>query len=141
MSACSNSGCQQQTRPVQRACPVNGRKGSPVPRQTILHHLAAPWRHELSGENYYFCADPACDVVYFADDDSMIFQSELRTWVGIKDPSPDALVCYCFGVTRRDAQNDQQAKSFVKEQTRQSRCSCSTFNPSARCCLKDFPDD
>ena len=74
-----------------------------------------------------------------ADDDSMFFQSELRTWIGLKDPTQDAPICYCFGVTRREAQRNPQVKDFVKEQTRQSRCACTTFNPSARCCLKDFP--
>lgn len=139
MSECSPSGCHDQTQSIQRACPVNGKKGAAVPRKTILYHLAEPWQRELTGQNYYFCADPACEVVYFADDDSLIHTSELRTRVGLKETSADALVCYCFGVTRLVAQTDPQAKAFVIEQTRQSRCACASVNPSARCCLKDFP--
>ena len=139
MSDCSSSACEPPTRPIQRRCPINGIKGTAVPRKTVLYHLAEPWQRQLSGQHYYFCADPACDVVYFADDDSMFFQSELRTWIGLKDPTQDAPICYCFGVTRREAQRNPQVKDFVKEQTRQSRCACTTFNPSARCCLKDFP--
>ena len=140
MSDCSASGCQMQTRPIQRACPVNGKKGVAVPKKTILYHLAETWERELNAQNYYFCADPNCAVVYFAEDDTVITNSELRTQLGIKASSPDdALICFCFGVTRREAQTNKRAKIFVTEQTRQSRCACSTFNPSARCCLKDFP--
>jgi hypothetical protein len=139
MSECSQTGCHEQTRTGQRACPVNGKLGAVVPRKTILYHLAQPWRRELTGQNYYFCADPACEVVYFDDDDSLIHKSELRTRVGLKELSNDALVCYCFGVTRQVAETEPQAKAFVVEQTRQSRCACATYNPSARCCLKDFP--
>lgn len=140
MSECSTSGCHDQARPIQRACPVNGKKGAVVPRKTILYHLAEPWQRELTGQHYYFCADPTCEVVYFAEDDTVISQSELRSPLGIKAASPeDALICFCFGVTRHVAQTNPQAKVFVVAQTRQSRCACSTFNPSARCCLKDFP--
>ena len=140
MSDCSSSACESPTRPIQRTCPINGNKGAAVPRKTVLYHLAEPWQYALNAQNYYFCADPTCPVVYFAEDDTVITKSQLRTEIGIKEPwSEAALICYCFGISRREAQTNPQTKVFVMEQTRESRCACTTFNPSARCCLKDFP--
>jgi hypothetical protein len=59
--------------------------------------------------------------------------------VGIKEAAADALLCYCYGVTRAVALSDTAARAFVVAQTRRGLCSCETSNPSGRCCLKDFP--
>lgn len=106
--------------------------------QTILHHLSRPWRRESEAQQYYFCDTPDCDVVYFAADGTRIYKTELRTVVGIKETSPAALLCYCYGVSRADAA-DPRAREFVVQQTKAGLCSCTTSNPSGRCCLKDIP--
>jgi len=124
--------------PGRYRCPRNGRDYSQVATTTLLHHLKQPWQWNLGDRHYYFCTDPDCDVVYFANDDSVIEQSDLRTCVGLKDPSGDALICYCFGVNRLAAA-DPAIKAFVQQQTRQGSCACRTRNPAGRCCLKDFP--
>lgn len=120
-------------------CPVNGTECSEVASTTILHHLKDPsaWAGKI--QKYYFCEDPACDVVYFGADGSVISQSEIRTAIGIKNDAPDALICYCFGISKRDALADPSRKEFVIQKTRSGLCSCETSNPSGRCCLKDFP--
>jgi hypothetical protein len=91
------------------------------------------------GLRYFFCADPECDVVYFADDDSIITKSQLRTTVGVKESSNDTPACYCFGVTKADAISDPGIREYVMHQTKHAQCSCDVSNPSGRCCLKDFP--
>ena len=45
-------------------------------------------------QNYYFCDDLECDVVYLRQDDPVIEKSELRTIVGIKDKS-DTFMMLC----------------------------------------------
>lgn len=135
---CSLSSCstpRQQTH----CCPANGAECRTVSSKTIAHHIARPWEWSDRGHSYYFCEDADCDVVYFSDDDKVILQSQLRTRVGKKSRSDDALICYCFGVSRADAWEDPSIKDYVVEQTRQKICSCETSNPSGRCCLKDFP--
>ncbi len=107
-----------------------------VPRETILHHLDKPWLHPLKEQKYFFCHDPECDVVYFTEDHNVINKSQLRTRVGIKEQDDNALICYCFGVSKKEA---REAKAFVIQQTKTSACACTTRNPSGRCCLKDFP--
>lgn len=105
----------------------------------MAHHIrdSASWTGTAG--RYFFCDDPACDVVYFGGDGVTIRKSQLRTRVGVKESSADALVCYCFGVTMADALNDPAIRDFVVAQTKRGLCSCETSNPSGRCCLKDFP--
>lgn len=139
MTVCCESKTSRGIPPKRARCPANGKQYSSVGVNTILHHLAEPWRNGLKNQPYYYCTDVDCDVVYFGRDESVISKSALRTKVGVKDDSPGRSVCYCFGVSYAAAENDEAAREFVMAMTRQSLCSCETSNPSGRCCLKDFP--
>ena len=137
MSDCCTVNRESEQHPRKYVCPKNGKQYLEVPFGTVLHHIRKPWELALKDQAYYFCDDPHCDVVYFGVDGSTISKDLLRTKVGIKETDMDALICYCFGVSK--AQANKQVKTFVMEQTKHSTCSCSTSNPSGRCCLKDFP--
>jgi len=104
-----------------------------------LHHLSASWSWHGKQQNYYFCDSTDCDVVYFGKDDSVIYKSDLRTLVGVKENSDDAPLCYCFGVSKTDAIQTPAAKAFVVQQNKTKQCTCETRSPSG-CCLKDFPE-
>jgi len=125
--------------PKKRCCPVNGLESSEVTAKTISHHLKESWKWKDDGVRYFFCADPACNVVYFGEDDSIITKAQLRTTVGIKETTNDAPACYCFGVSKADAISDPSIREYVKFQTKYGQCSCDVSNPSGSCCLKDFP--
>jgi len=105
----------------------------------MLHHIKQPWIFHLGEQPYFYCDNPKCDVVYFAADARTINKSAIRTRIGIKEYSDDALVCFCFGISKVDAVANKEVKEFVIKQTRATMCSCETTNPSGRCCLKDFP--
>jgi Zinc binding domain len=139
MSGCCTHTPGNTVHPRKRRCPLSGMECSEVPRRTILHHLKESWKWSGSATSYYCCDDPECDVVYFGDDGSVILKSQLRTLVGVKETSGDTLLCYCFGVSKADRDNDPLIRDFVVAQTRLGLCSCDTANPSGRCCLKDFP--
>jgi hypothetical protein len=138
MADCCSAPDQKTTHPNKRRCPGNGIEYSEVSARTIAHHIKDSWQWDGKDRRYFFCSDPDCDIVYFADDDSVILKSQLRTKVGIKEASHQAPLCYCFGVTKADALNDPGIKTFVMNETKLGRCSCETSNPSGRCCLKDF---
>lgn len=135
---CCPPAADAGNHPKKRPCPANGREYLEVSPRTIAHHLREPWNWTAAAR-YYFCDDPACDVVYFGDDGSLIRKGQLRTAVGIKESGDDAPLCYCFGVTRADFKRNPAVKDFVTEQARAGQCACETRNPSGRCCLKDFP--
>lgn len=139
MSDCCSKGNKNQQNPKRHRCPQSNTECGEVPYKTILHHVKEPWDLTLKQQTYYFCGDPDCDVVYFGFDNSTILKDQLRTKVGIKETSDDALICYCFDVSKATAQVNEKAKAFVIEQTKKSLCSCTTHNPSGKCCLKDFP--
>lgn len=139
MSDCSSTSCTTSVAPKRHRCPVNGLEYKEVSSRTIMHHIKQPWSWQAKRQTYYFCEDPACDVVYFGHDDSVIRSTALRTSVGIKQKSGSALVCYCFGVTAHEAAAQPEIRAFVSEKTREHVCDCEIRNPSGRCCLKDFP--
>jgi hypothetical protein len=139
MADCCSSTDYETSHPKKYRCPVNGKECSEVSARTIAHHIRDSWKWIGKAGRYFFCDDPACAVVYFGDDGTIILKSQLRTRVGVKDASDDALLCYCFGVTKADALNDSGIRDYVVTQTKHGLCSCGTSNPSGRCCLKDFP--
>jgi len=127
-----------QGTPQKNICPSNGKEGFLVPYPTVLHHLKQPWDTEFQDQPWYFCDDPACDIAYFGKDNTLIAKSKLRTEIGIKMQGDNGLLCYCYGVTKKDALNPA-SKNFVVSQTKDKNCACDTKNPSGRCCLKYFP--
>ncbi|MDH5217869.1 MAG: hypothetical protein OEX19_09245 [Gammaproteobacteria bacterium] len=142
MSDCCSSSCASQTTvpPKKHTCVSCGNNFLEVPYSTVLHHIRKPWISGIKEQAYYFCANPDCDTVYFGLDDSVITKAEVKTDIAIKEPdSNDALICFCFDVSNAEAKTNIQAKAFVVEQTKNGVCSCTTHNPSGRCCLKDFP--
>lgn len=140
MSDCCSSGCATTTdvAPKKRQCTSCGEEQHEVPYSTVLHHVKTPWKQQLSEQPYYFCSNADCNTVYFGLDNTLIVKADVRTKIGVKETDPDALICYCFDVSRANA---KIAKIFVVEQTKAGVCSCTTHNPSGRCCLKDFPKD
>ena len=139
MSDCCSQSPPQKSSPRKLACPVNHKDYIRVPHKTILHHVKESWNCNLKNQEYYFCEDPNCNVVYFGEDGTTIKKSELRTTIAIKEKSQKAFICYCFGISIDDVTHDPKIKNFVIQQTKKGNCSCETSNPSGRCCLKDFP--
>jgi len=137
-NCCTSTNSPDSAKSKRHACPKNKKNYAEVPFTTVLHHVRNAWDFTTNEDQYYFCSDPDCDVVYFSLHDKMVNKNALRTKVAIKETSADSLICYCFGKSRQRAANDKTIRDFVVEQTRNGRCACATHNPSGRCCLKDF---
>ena len=139
MSNCCSSSCSTSEKHKRHRCPVNGKAYEGVSEKTILHHVKEPWRWQGKHQNYYFCDDPECDVVYFGQDNSIIEKSSLRTIVGVKEKSGTFPICYCFGVSANQAVTTPETRAFIVQKTKEHVCECEARNPSGKCCLKDFP--
>lgn len=136
MSTCTNTPTANRSS----ICPINGKRYAAVTRKTVLHHIRSPWSRDLPQQDYFFCTDADCEVVYFGEDNSQLLRNALRESVGQKSDHPHRTICYCFDIKLSDIQRKpQQCKQFVVEQTRHSQCDCQVRNPSGKCCLKDFP--
>lgn len=139
MSNCCSPAGQDGGRRNKHKCPANGRSYPEVSLRTIAHHIKAPWAWQAAAARYFFCDDPDCEVAYFGDDGSTVLESQLRTSLGVKDDSGHRLVCYCFGISKAEAEQNPATRDYVVAQTKAGLCSCEVSNPSGRCCLKDFP--
>lgn len=136
--------CSEQTPAAKSPCPACGRPGSRVEQRTLLHQLRFPDNRQLPQTTFYFCANPACDWVYFDGAAQHYTQAQLRRAVGQKSTNPERLICYCFDISARQIQEEQQqglttSRDFVVQETQSGACACAITNPSGRCCLKDFP--
>ncbi len=97
----------------------------------------------LSGRDYAFCADVACDVVYFDDAGSRFTTADLRVPVWQKCASGERQICYCFGESEASIRAECEtggtsgAVDRIREHITAGRCACEIRNPRGACCLGD----
>ncbi|QPB72222.1 hypothetical protein D5125_16965 [Magnetovirga frankeli] len=135
MSSCCSSGTPGVS---SNLCPDCGDKGRPISWHWVLLHLKAPWQWADRAGDFNFCANPSCDTIYFASTGTCVYQADIRTQVGLKSASPQATVCYCYGISKEQSV-EPSLRQFVIAQTQKGQCACEARNPSGRCCLADFP--
>jgi hypothetical protein len=128
--------------PPVATCPMNGARSKQVDRLTVKS-LVRQLPLKMPNTQYYFCETQDCDVVYFAfDSQAPIFRrGDLLIRVGAKEESDPIPVCYCFGFTRKDIEDEiaETSRSTVADrisaEVTAARCACEVKNPSGKCCL------
>lgn len=144
MSDCCSVNVKAGTAPEVMACPVNGARSKQVDVLTvkgIVRHIPLG----ILNDQYYFCEARDCDVVYFPfDPQAPTFRrQDLVVRVGAKETADPIPICYCFGFTRKDIEDEIAAsgRSTVAErisaEVKQGNCACEVKNPSGKCCLGD----
>ncbi len=140
MSSCCNTPPPEAGNKTAKRkptdCPQCGQRAMPIEPITVLHHARQPWLLEWKG-HWWVCENPACDQVYIHERQQLT-TAQLRDLPAGKNASPEAPVCFCFGVSRQQA-TDPVVREFVVQMTRSGQCDCTIRNPAGRCCLKDFP--
>ena len=142
MSECCSVNKAAETPPAVVSCPVCGARSKQVETYTVkslVRHL----HFGMAPAQYYFCEATGCDVVYFpSNPEAPTFRRrDLLVRVGFKEGGDAGLVCYCFGITRKNIRNEirQRGKSTVAEQIKAEvqvgNCVCEVKNPSGKCCL------
>lgn len=128
--------------PAVKPCPECGNWSKQVESLTVkslVRHLP----FEMTSAQYYFCEATGCDVVYFPSNPEVptFRRGDLQVPVGAKESDDAGLVCYCFGITRKDIGDEiqQTEKSTVAEcikaEVQAGNCACEVKNPSGKCCL------
>jgi hypothetical protein len=137
--------CETSDRaPRKAACPVTATIGTRVQLQTVKAMLKDGGLRRLALTTYYFCPEPACDVVYFSRQGECYSKDDLRTTVWQKEPAGCRLLCYCFGESEETiaaeivATGTTNALDRVKDHVRSGRCACDIRNPRGICCLADL---
>lgn len=131
--------------PAVMNCPVSGTRSKRVAALTVkslVRHLP----FEMPPSQYYFCDAPRCDIVYFpARSEAPTFRrGDLLVRTGVKETEDPITVCYCFGISK--GQIEQEIRSKGKSTTRDriraevkvGNCACEVKNPSGKCCLGDI---
>ncbi len=144
MSDCCSTNPKTGTAPLVMVCPVNGARSKQVDMLTVKSLIRRLLLGMLNTQ-YYFCDAPDCDVVYFAlEMEAPMFRREdLVVRVGAKETADPIPVCYCFGFTRKDIENEiaETGRSTVADQIKTEvnagNCACEVKNPSGKCCLGD----
>ena len=123
-------------------CPGSSSVGSKVSLITLKALLTADALRRLDGNAYRFCADSACDVVYFDRAANSTFRkSDLRIRVGLKETQDPIPVCYCFDVTEANLREEIALRGLaslpaaVAAEVRAGHCACEVRNPQGSCCL------
>jgi Zinc binding domain len=141
MSDCCSVKDSSVAPPVA-ACPVNGAHSKQVDMLTVKS-LVRRLPLEMPNTQYYFCERRDCNLVYFGfDSQAPIFhRGDLLVRVGAKEKSDPIPVCYCFGFTRKDIEDEiaETGRSTVADrisaEVTAGRCACEVKNPSGKCCL------
>lgn len=111
--------------------------------QTTVKAMLAVSLAAIRDVDYFFCADPACPVVYFSADGLQTFTvGDVRERVFQKEPqAEDVFVCYCFRHTPASIRQEllETGTSTVVEAItagiRAGQCGCDVRNPQGSCCL------
>lgn len=141
MSSCCAGPSSVANAPI--LCPVSNAKGSPVDLQTVKALLTERALRRITEAAHRLCTDPACDVVYFADDGQIYATADIRVKVWQKEPPGARVVCYCFGENEADIRTEIQATGTsgavdrIRADIAAGRCACEVRNPRGACCLGD----
>lgn len=145
MSDCCSVNESVGKAPPVMNCPVSGTRSKQVAKLTVkslVRHLP----FGMPPTQYYFCDAPGCEIVYFpADSQAPTFRrGDLLVRIGAKETEDPVTVCYCFGITRNQLQQEIRstgksvAAERVSAEVKTGNCACEVKNPSGKCCLGDI---
>ena len=126
-----------------RQCPRSGTQGHPVDLNTVKALLTEMALRRVSGTPYWFCPDPACEIVYFSATLPFTLR-DVRVPVWQKEQFGGRMVCYCFGENEADISREiathgaSGAVERVRDHIASGRCACEVRNPRGVCCLGDL---
>jgi len=116
---------------------VCGTEGWKVKKITVGSHVNPEYWHLLS-DDFHFCPNPECDVVYF-DGKVRFTVKEVKTKVFFKEKGSPKPLCYCKQVTEEDVIEAIKMGARSVEQVEEmtgigNGGHCLVTNPSGRCC-------
>ena len=145
MSDCCSVPKTDSPPPSAMACPSCGNRSKQVGSVTVKS-LVRQLPFGMPQTQYYFCDAPGCEVVYFPShpDATTFGRSDLLVRVGAKETEGPIPVCYCFGFSRKDIQDEvaetgrTTAANRITAEVKAGNCACEVKNPSGKCCLGDI---
>ena len=123
-------------------CPVSQNKGLIVKKITLRGHVQEKYWDIISDQNYFFCPDENCPIIYFNNIDKYYFTSnDVKTKVSQKKGPEPRPICYCLNVLEHRILDEilinkccttlEDIKKYTGARTGKL---CHITNPSGRCC-------
>jgi len=122
-------------------CPKSGSVGKRMERVTLESLLRPEHLAHVQSEQWFFCPDQDCPVVYFDASGESLDKSTLLVRVGVKERDAPRPLCYCFDHSFEELQGDvartgtSTIPDEITEKCRQGLHACEHKNPQGRCCL------
>lgn len=126
-----------------RVCSCCGKSGKRVLASTVRALVHEQERGRVVEGDYVLCVNPACAQVYTAPSGAPLLRSDLAVRVGFKEQAGPHLVCFCFGHSVEDIEEELRRDGAtriperIKAEIEAGRCSCDIRNPQGTCCLGD----
>jgi hypothetical protein len=119
--------CDSKEVTIKR-CPVCDNESLEVSKKTMESLLNKDRISKISDNQYYFCAEPDCEIVYF-DGKDRFYKKDLKI-------SIDDKVCFCFDISKDEIGKIGKEKVLekIRDNMKEKGCNCETNNPSGRCC-------
>jgi len=122
-------------------CPICGASGRGVPALTVKSLALPSVASRVTQGPYFFCETRSCPVVYHEGAGELLVKDQIAVRVGCKELQAPRLVCYCFGHTAEEIQQDAATEdgprviAEIEAKIRSGLCACETTNPEGVCCL------
>jgi uncharacterized protein with PIN domain len=112
------------------SCGVRGRKVGSVTLESLV-----PGR-TFEGSTWKFCRTTDCAIAYY-NGGNIIPVDAVCVVISQKTTAASRPVCYCFGHSARDIEDDHAGTiaADIKERCRRGEDRCPETNPQGSCCL------
>jgi hypothetical protein len=125
-----------------KQCPISGTKGLIVKKITLRGHVDENYWNIISDENFFFCPNKNCELIYFNNEKLYYFSSDdVKSRVSHKFEGEPRPICYCKNVlehrildeivVNKRASSLDDIKKYTGARTGKL---CHITNPSGRCC-------
>jgi hypothetical protein len=123
-------------------CPNCGQPTLKVKEEAVKNQLANAQISYSKKSKWQVCVNESCDTVYIQND-KLIKKNELKSPVFFKDKTDNALVCYCYKITKGEIklaiENGCKSVGEVYKYLNKSKSgSCSSNNPLGKSCSSVF---
>ncbi len=128
----------------ERPCPACSEPGRRVSSTTVRSLVTAHRRVEVVDQDYCFCPNPSCPVIYFEPETGKVFmKGDVRVRVWFKEAEEPLPICYCSNLARWQIVEAVRQGNHTIEAVRRATGAnltgqCLTENPTGHCCHQVF---
>lgn len=123
-------------------CPTCGQPTVKVKEETVKNLINDTTVLKMEKSKCQICVNDACETVYIKGE-ILIGKNEIKPTVFFKDKTDDALICYCYKISRGEikeavANGCKSPSEVYKYLNKTKKGSCETNNPMGKSCTNVF---